>query len=167
MCERHAVRAFHADVPTGQRDVSQLSHPPVALVVGDQHLATPDGAIWTVTGSVKGESENVTVAVQAVFGHDGGDVGVVVLHRPDRSPVGIAARPGGGAVTGVCVGDKIRGVHSRQFPQVPLGRVECGQGGQVVHVADVLTQPRVLALGNGQRVLQVGADRQGGCDGYR
>jgi hypothetical protein len=43
---------------------------------------------------------------------------------------------------------------------VQLGGVERRQRGEVVHVADVLAQPRVSALGDGKRVLQVGADRK-------
>ena len=59
MRQRHPVRAQHADVAACQRNVSQSRQPLVALVVGEQNLATPDRAVWTVARSVEGESEHL------------------------------------------------------------------------------------------------------------
>ena len=60
----------------------------------------------------------------------------------------------------MCVGDKhLRGDRG-QFLQVPLCRVERGQRRQVVHVTDVLAQPRILSVRDRHGVLEVGADGQ-------
>ena len=148
------------DVATGQRHVLQVGQPAVLLVVGEQHLATPDRAVRTVTGAVEGEPEYLLGAGEPVLGHHRCDVRMVMLHVPDWFGAAVATRPCGGAVSGMAVSDHDLGVDARECAQVPLGRVERRERGEVVHVADVLAQPRVPALGDGQRVLQVGADRQ-------
>ena len=160
VCQRHPVWAQHTDVATGQRHVLELRQPLEALVVGEQHLATPHRAVGAVTRSVEGESEHLLGTIQAVFGHHRRDMRVVVLHGSDRSACGVAVRPRGGPVQRMCVGDKHLRCDRGQLLQVPLCRVERGQRREVVHVADVLAQPGVLPVRDRHGVLQVGADGQ-------
>ena len=56
-----------------------------------------------------------------MLAHHRGDVGVVVLHRADRPARGVLARPGGGAVARVRVGDQQPGSDAGQLLEVPLG----------------------------------------------
>ena len=58
------------------------------------------------------------------------------------------------------VRDKDFGCDSGQRLEVSFGGVEGRQRGQVVHVADVLAQPRVLPVGDRQGVLQIATDGQ-------
>ena len=103
----------------------------------------------------------VRVAVEPVLGHHRGDVRVVVLHR--AAPAGRRRARGPSRRTGS------RGAGRRPAApgRTPVSARRCvavrssaSSGGEVVHVADVLAEPGVAALGDAAGVLQVGADRQ-------
>ncbi len=96
----------------------QLGQSLVALVVGEQHLATPDGAVGAVAGPVEGEAEHLLRSVQPVFGHHRRDVRVVVLHRcGPGGPPALRSRPGGGPVQRMRVGDNDFRVRRRSAPR--------------------------------------------------
>ena len=124
----------------------------VALVVGEQHLAAPDGAVGAVAGAVEREPDHllapsrpcsaITAAMCAWWC-------CTDAHRPAR---GIAVRPRGGAVARVRVGDHdVPGATPVRCSRCRSARVERRQRGQVVHVADVLAQPGVPALARPRR----------------
>ena len=164
MGQRHPVRAQHTDVPAGQRHVLELGHPPVALVVGEQHLATPDRVVGSVAGPVEGEAEHlpdpsrpcsaITAATCAWW--------CWTVRRAGRRRCGVP-RPSTG--TADARRRQAFRVRPRSVPEVLLCGVECGQRREVVHVADVLAQPGVLAVGDRHRVLEVPPTaRVGGTD---
>ncbi len=95
-----------------------------------------------------------------MFGHHGGDVGVMVLHRADRAAVGVAMGPMRGPVQRMSVGHQHIRIDAGQRAQVSLRGVERRQRGEVVHVPNVLAEPGVPTVGDRHRVLQVRADRQ-------
>ena len=93
-----------------------------AGVVGEQELAAPDRAVVAVAGAVEGDAEHRSVTGVPVLGHRRRDVGVVVLHRARTGrPAACVARPGGGAVRRVPVGDERRGRDAGELLEVPLG----------------------------------------------
>ena len=106
--QRHPVGRQHADVAAGQRHVRQVREPPEALVVGEQHLAAPDGAVGAVAGAVERERRaparrRPARARPSPRRCARGGAGRCAPGARRR-----AARPGGGAVAGMRVGDKDR-----------------------------------------------------------
>lgn len=122
-----------------------------------------------MAGAVEGDADHALVRAQAVLRHHGRDVRVVVLHGADRPPGRVGASPVAGVVAGVAVGHQPGGRHPGEVLQMFLGPGQSADRGQVVHVADVLAQPGVAALGQRTGVLQVGAhgERRGHVEGQR
>lgn len=155
--ERHPVGPQHTRVAPGQRHVAQVGRPAERLVAGHQDLTAPGSAVVAVAGAVEGDADDALVRAQTVLRHHGRDVRVVVLHRADRPAGGVGAGPLAGVVAGVPVGHQTGRPHTGETLQVLLGPGQGANGGQIVHVADVLAEPGVAALGQGEGVLQVGA----------
>jgi hypothetical protein len=133
---------------------------PVRLVVGDQHLATPHGAVGAVAGAVERHPDDLLVRTDAVFGEHRRDVGVVVLDPADRPSRRVRSRPLAGPVVRMQVGHQQLGPYAGEFFEVPLGAGERVNGADVVHVADVLAGPGVPAGAQRAGVLEVRADGQ-------
>ena len=57
-----------------------------AAVVAEEDFATPDCAVVAEAGAVEDQAEDFGGAVEVVFGHGGGQVGVVVLDFNEREP---------------------------------------------------------------------------------
>ena len=146
-----------------------MGEPPVSVVVGDEHLTAPDRAVVAVARAVEGDPDDRCRAVQAVFGHRGGHVGVVVLDlaQGQSGGLGRAARPLGGAVAGVPVGDQHPRGDGGEVRQMRGGAFERGQGGQIVHVPDMRGHPGVAVVARAEGVLQVAAHGERGDDGHR
>ena len=93
--QRHPVGAPHRGVAAGQRHVAEVREAAVAVVVGEQELAAPHGAVVAVAGAVEGDADHRPAAVEAVLGHRRGDVRVVVLDAYDGPVRRVAGRPTG------------------------------------------------------------------------
>ena len=63
----------------------ERSRPSVAAKVAEQQLAAPHGAVRARAGTVERQAQDAVAA--GVLGHDGGDVGVVVLDFDERGLV--------------------------------------------------------------------------------
>lgn len=167
MGQRHAVRPAHRGVTTGQWNVREMSEPGEAVVVRQQELPAPYGAVVSVAGAVEGDADHLPGAVQSVLGHGGRDVRVMVLDPYDgpvrRVPVG----PSGGAVAGMPVGDQGLGAHPGNGLQLRHRALENPLCSDVVHVADVPRQPGLPTHPEAEGVLQVSADGEGRPHGQR
>ena len=84
VAQRRAPRLAHGRVAARQRDVAQVAAPLAAPIAGHQKLAAPDGPIGAVSGAVERHSDDF--AREAILGHAGGDVRVMVLHAEFRHP---------------------------------------------------------------------------------
>ncbi len=73
--------------PPGSGTYARCADAVGALDIGHQHLAAPDGAVGAVPRAVEGEADDRRRRVEPVFGHHGGDVGVMVLHVDDGARV--------------------------------------------------------------------------------
>ncbi len=82
--QRHAPRFAHSGIAARQRHRPEMPGTPEAVIPPDQEFAPPDRAVAAVAGAVEDDADHV--AVQAVFCHAGGQVGMVVLHRDQRQP---------------------------------------------------------------------------------
>ena len=91
-----------------------------------------------------------------MLGEAGGEVGVVVLDGDRLDPVALE-RVAGRQVVGVqVVGDDL-GLDREQALEVLDPLAERAQRLEVLQVADVVADPGALALGEAERVLQLGA----------
>ena len=94
---RHGLRTPASPPGSGQR--GEVADALEAVVVGQQHLAAPDlhAAVGggAVAGAVEREPEHRRRAVEAVLGHQRGDVGVVVLHVDHGAGVVLGAPTAG------------------------------------------------------------------------
>ena len=92
MGQRDAARVADRGVSAGEVDRREVGDAFVSVDVGEQYLATPDGAVVAVARAVERDADDPLVRVALVLGHHGRDVGVVVLHLDD--PIGVVgARP--------------------------------------------------------------------------
>ncbi|MEZ5215033.1 MAG: hypothetical protein R2715_00240 [Ilumatobacteraceae bacterium] len=98
--------------------------------------------------------------IEAVLGHDRGDVGVVVLHRHDHRGVEPVACPSSGAVARMEIDGHDVGVDRIQRAELLDRRLEGIEGGEVLHVAQMLADPRMVARREAERVLQLATDRE-------
>ena len=139
--------------PPGSGTYARCAEPGEAVVVGEQELAAPHGAVVAVARAVEGDADHRPGAVEPVFGHRGGDVGVVVLDAHERAgPAALPVGPPGGAVAGVPVGDQRRGPYAgRSTPAARSARSKARWRAEVVHVADVRGQPGPPARRRGRR----------------
>ncbi len=103
-----AVGLADGGVTAGQGDRAQVRGAHEGVVAGDEDLAAPDGPVLSVSRAVEGETDDALAGRDAVLDHGGGDVGVVMVHQPDRESRVVG--PATGLVAGVGVGRHLRGV---------------------------------------------------------
>ena len=103
--DRDPTRRSDPGVAARQRELVEMGDPPEARIVGEQELTTPDLHLTIgdpVPGSVEGHAEDRFGPVESVFGHQRGDVGVVMLDI-DRSMGVPIQRPLPRGVSGMTV----------------------------------------------------------------
>jgi hypothetical protein len=72
---------FHPSL--ARRDVREMPEPGEAVVVRQQELPAPHGAVVAMTRAVEGDADYRPGAVRSMLGHRSGDVGVMVLDARD------------------------------------------------------------------------------------
>ena len=92
------------------------------------------------------------MAVQAVFRHDRGDMGVVVLHAYMLQAIGVFRRPATGQV-GMEAGAILR-PGAKDGLEVVDCLLECIERLEVFHVADVLAHEGVIVAGQAESGLE-------------
>jgi len=140
---------------------------PEAVVIGQEHLAAPDRAVRAVAGAVEGEADHRQAAVQAVFRHDRGDVGVVMLHMQVLQAIGVVRRPAAGQVARMEVADDPLRPRAKDGLEVLDRLLECIERLEVLHVADVLAHEGVIVAREAERGLELAAHGQGGWQAER
>ncbi len=129
----------------------------IAAIAGHQEFTTPDGPVVAVARAVEGDADDCRVARQAVFGHAGGNVGMVVLDANSRQP--LARRPLQRVARGQVVGVKVVGHRRRLDTEQPLQVGHAVLKGQqrlvILQIADVVTQEGVVVAGQAEGVLQL------------
>lgn len=128
---------------------------PVRVVVREQDLAAPHRPVVAVSRAVECDADDRPAAVEAMLGHDRGDMGVMVLHADDRAVVRVPLGPLSGSVAGVPVRRQKPGLHTGDRLQLPFSAREGVLGLKVVHVSDVRGQPGLPAFAEAERVLEV------------
>ena len=147
----------HGRIAAGQPDVPQVRAPFKAAVASHQKLAAPNGAVGAVSRAVEGHPDGI--ASQAVFGHAGSDVGVMVLHA-DHGQALQPQRVFGAEIARVQVVRDGSRRHAKQLFQIGQRLFEEPQGFVILQVANVLAQDGVASLGEAEGVFQLAAAGQ-------
>ena len=157
--ECHPAGVVYGRVSTWESYRCQVGGTLEAVVVGDEDLTSPNGAVGPVSGAVERESDHAVG--DAVLGHHRCDVRMVMLHLDNRSSV--ALRPRRRQIPRVEIGgDRLR-FNPEQVSEVAHGVVESGERLEVLHVPDVLAHESVPAGGEAERRLQFAT----GCEDGR
>ena len=127
--------------------------------VGEEELATPERAVGAVAEPVEREPEHRFGA--AVLHHARGDVRVMVLHR-HCGKVEVERELGRQVLRMEIVRDHFR-EHAVERGEVVDGLEERLVGREVLEVSDVMAGDDVVATGDGDRRLQLGAEREHGA----
>ena len=138
--------------PTRQGEVREVREALECLQVADEHLPTPDGAIFAIARPVEGDA--AYRPFELVFGHGRDDVRMMMLHG-DRGKV-LRCGPLAGEVFRmlvVCDEARLQLQHAlvgflRLQPRVVHG--------SVLHVADMLRHEGLAGARQAKRVLLLG-----------
>ncbi len=128
--------------------------------VGDQHLATPQGAVGAVPDAVEGQGHHPIGAT--VLDQARSHVRVVVLH-PDQRQAEIVGHLGRQVLGVEVVGHRLR-LDVVEVAEVVDRLEERLVRGEVLEIADVMARHDVLLARHGHRALELGAhgeDRTG------
>ena len=134
-----------------------MSYPCVPLSGGDEDFTAPDCSVLAVTRSIECHAEHGFIWVEFVFSHDGCNMRVMMLHFNDRC-VQCAPRPLRRQVAGMGINGHylwFNLIHRLVLTDHPFKGLE---GLEVLHVADVLTDPSSFSICETERVLQLTAD---------
>ena len=123
-----------------------------------QQLSAPGRAVGAEADAVECQAEDRSL--DAMLGHDRGDVGVMMRHAACRNA------PPGRETRGVARAEEIgmqvvrdqRRLDVEDRQEVGDRFVQCHAGRRVVELADVLRHERLVAAGHADRVLVVAAD---------
>ena len=159
-----APRLAHGPIAAGQGEGPQMGRADEARPLAHQRLAAPDRAVAAVAGAVPGQSQHR--AVQAVLGHAGGHVGVMVLHAHQRHAPArgqLLGMPRRGIVGMQIAGDHLAASTCEEIDQVVDRPAKDLDAQHAVQVADVRAEHhlhRLRAEPQRHGVLQMPADGQ-------
>ena len=152
----HAVRLFHGPVPARQRDGTQAAEAAEITVIPCQQLAAPACAVRPEAGPVPDEAE--AGSFQAVVGHAGGHMGMVMLHLQQRDALLLCPilRIAGREIIRMQVAGQRAGPDVKEPLKMADLLFIVFQGLEILQVADVLAQEGVSALAEAEAGLLLG-----------
>jgi len=127
------------------------------FVSRNKELASPDGTVKAIAGSIQGHAQNGPLLRKpVVFGHAGGYMGMVMLNRRQAEPLLFSPIPG--ITCCQIIRMHITGKDIRFAPEEMFKKCDSGlkmfQCFQIFHVSNVLADKGVMIPGQTEGVFQ-------------
>ena len=133
--DRQSPRFLYGCATARHRHICQMGGPFKLFGLGHQHFTAPDGAVRTITGAVKGQTNDR--AFQFVFRHAADNVGMMMLDLDFLNTVLLCGKPGTQVVRMHITGNNFR-TDFKYALQMVNRQLKKVQGHHIFKIPDML-----------------------------